>query len=152
MKTACCGFGHRELYRNIGKELQEIVMQLVEQKEVTVFYVGGMGAFDDLFVRIVKEYKKKGKKEIKLILVMPYLTKEMNKNKEYYKESFDEIIIPEICANAHYKKAITLRNKWMIDQCNFVIAGVFREFGGAYKALQYAEKKEKEIIDVYRAQ
>ncbi|MBE6812754.1 MAG: DUF1273 domain-containing protein [Ruminococcaceae bacterium] len=149
MGIACCGFGHRDLYRDIKNEMQLIVEYLVEKKGVTIFYTGGMGDFDDLFIKVVKQCKIKKEKEIHLILVMPYLTKEMQHNKEYYKEWFDEIIIPEICSTTYYKQAIPLRNRWMIEQSEFVVSGVYRDFGGAYSALQYAERKGKEIIDVY---
>lgn len=147
MSIACCGFGHRVLYRDIKNEMQMIVEYLVEKKGVTVFYTGGMGEFDDLFIKVVRQCKIK--KGIQLILVMPYLTQEMQNRKEYYEEQFDEIIIPEICSTAYYKQAITLRNRWMIEQSEFVVAGVCRDFGGAYSALQYAERKGKEIIDAY---
>ena len=148
MKTACCGFGHRELYRDIKKDLQQAIEKLVEQKGISVFYTGNMGEFDSLFINAVNECKRKTEKEIRLVLVLPYLTKELNKNKEYYEETFDEIIIPEICEAAHYKQAITRRNEWMIEQSQIVLSAVYRDFGGAFTALQYAVKCDKDIIDM----
>ncbi len=148
MGLACCGFGHREIYKDIKKDLHTMIEYLVTEKGVSVFYTGGMGDFDALFIKTVNEIRSKNK--VELILVIPYLTKSIQNNKEFYTENFDEIMIPDVCTDVHYKKAITVRNRWMIDHSQFVVSGVCRDFGGAFTALQYAEKQEKEIIDVYK--
>ena len=41
---------------------------------------------------------------------------------------------------------ITKRNQWIIDKCDVVIGYTIRDYGGAYKAIDYAKKKGKEII------
>ena len=37
----------------------------------------------------------------------------------------------------------------MTDESDFVIAGVCRSLGGAYKAIQYAWKIQKRIVNYY---
>ena len=43
-------------------------------------------------------------------------------------------------------KVILKRNFWMVDKSEYVISYVYREFGGAYKTLKYAQKTGKNII------
>lgn len=87
-------------------------------------------------------------KQITLELVLPYLTKELNENKDYYESSYDDVIVPIELAGTHFKSAITKRNRWMIDKSDWLVAFVYRDFGGAYTTLRYAEKKGLQIINL----
>lgn len=147
MKKKCCGFGHRNIYINIDSKIEKILIDLIENKFVDLFYKGGMGDFDKIFSTAVRKLKKKYV-DIKLILVYPYFTNDINVNKEFYNTNYDSILIPEEFAGAHYKRAIKLRNKWMIDNSEFVISCVNRNFGGAYEAVKYAKKSKKKIFNI----
>jgi len=92
-----------------------------------------------------RQYREK---EISLILVLPYLQKRINVNSAYYESMFDLVLIPSILEGVHYKHAIVLRNRWMVEQADYVIAMVERKEGGAYATLQYAKKKKKKIINL----
>ena len=72
----------------------------------------------------------------------------LNRDKDFYQVMYDDIIIPQELMGCHYKKAITLRNCWMINQSDYVIAFTIRDFGGAYNAVKYAEKANKKIISI----
>ena len=146
----CCGFGHREFYRNVKNELQTIIERLIEKEGITVFLTGGMGEFDSLFSSAVRSCKIQHK-EIQLILVKPYFSNKLNTEKENYAYLYDDVIIPCELADCHYKSAITKRNRWMAERSDIVISGVYRDFGGAYDAVKYAEKLSKRIIELYRA-
>ena len=65
-----------------------------------------------------------------------------------YKNYYDEITIPDVCYGKHFKAAITERNRWMVEQADLFICYVEREEGGAYTALKYAKKLEKEVINL----
>ena len=139
----CCGFGHREVFQNIDKELCEAVQKAMGMG-CNVFYTGAMGDFDRCFSSAVR---KQGKK-IKLVCIKPYMSNELNTNKEYYNCMYDDIIIPDELAFVHYKSAITKRNRWMIDNSDVVIVYAIRNYGGAYDAMRYAERQNKTIIRV----
>ena len=112
-------------------------------------FVGGMGKFDNLCAAAVRLLKRQYReKEISLILVLPYLQKRINVNSAYYESMFDLVLIPSILEGVHYKHAIVLRNRWMVEQADYVIAMVERKEGGAYATLQYAKKKKKKIINL----
>ena len=141
---ACCGFGHREIFGNITEKIVTAVKKAAEQG-CELFYTGAMGEFDEIFSSAVR-FLKKTYPEIKLVCVKPYLTKEINESRDYFYSLYDDIIIPTELADIHYKTVITKRNQWIIDKCDVVIGYTIRDYGGAYKAIDYAKKKGKEII------
>lgn len=141
---ACCGFGHREIFGNITEKVVTAVKKAVEQG-CELFYTGAMGEFDEIYSSAVR-FLKKTYPEIKLVCVKPYLTKGINESGDYLYSLYDDIIIPTELADIHYKTVITKRNQWIIDKCDVVIGYTIRDYGGAYKAIDYAKKKGKEII------
>ena len=64
------------------------------------------------------------------------------KDIEYYENYYDEIVIPDAIGRAHPKAAIMLRNRWMVDTADLIIAYLEHEQGGAYAAVEYAKKNE----------
>ena len=60
---------------------------------------------------------------------------------------YDSSVYPPI-ENVPMRFAINKRNEWMINQADLVIAYVDHTFGGAYKTLQYAKRKKKQIINL----
>ena len=141
----CCGFGHREVFKNIEKELYNTVIKLIAESSVTVFYTGGNGEFDMQFASAVRRAQKTYS-EVKLYLVKPYMMAALNKDKEFYEEYYSGIIIPQELMGCHPKGAITKRNRWMVENSDYVIAYVPRGFGGAYSAVKQAEKLNKTVI------
>lgn len=145
MGNRCCGFGHREIYQSISSNLQKLISDLICNKNVDIFYTGRIGDFDNLFSSAVRK-EKKYYKDVKLILVKPYFSSELNKNKEFYESNYDSIIIPSKLMGAYYKSAIKLRNRWLVNNSDIVISCVYRNFGGAYTVVKYAERMNKEIV------
>ena len=70
----------------------------------------------------------------------------LNRFPDEYRARFDEIYIPAGLADVYFKRAIPLRNRWMVDQAAVVVACVYRDFGGARAALEYARQRGKEIL------
>lgn len=143
----CTFAGHRDAVgvkaEDVGAILESIIRESSEPIECLV---GGMGNFDDVCASAVRNLKRKHRnREISLILVLPYMQKKVNKNKKYYETMFDLVLIPSKLEGVHYKQAILLRNRWMVEQADYVIAMVQRAEGGAYTAVQYAKKEKKEL-------
>ena len=145
-KIACC-FGHRDVYKNISDILSEVVEDLITNKGVTEFWTGGMGDFDSKFGTTVNGFKRKYP-DVTLTLIKPYFSNELNTNKEFYEYRYDGVYIPEELAGVHPKQAITKRNRWMVENTDYVVSFVYRDFGGAHTAVKYAKRLGKEIIDV----
>lgn len=143
----CCCFGHREANGNLSDQLEVIIEHLIVNKGVKTFFTGGMGQFDRKFSVAVRA-KQKTYPDIKLILVYPYMTRELTVNQKWYEANYDSILIPYELMGKHYKSAITERNQWLVNHSDYVVAHVYCTFGGAYQAVRYAERKNKEIYRV----
>ncbi|MBE6639507.1 MAG: DUF1273 domain-containing protein [Ruminococcaceae bacterium] len=141
----CCGFGHRDVFKDIVGELKSILEDWIVNNGVGTFMTGGMGDFDLQFAKAVRELKCQYP-YIELVLIKPYFTNDLNTNKVYYESMYDSVLIPDVLMGVHYKSAIKLRNRWMIERCDCVLVYVNREFGGAYDALKYARKQGKTVI------
>lgn len=143
---ACCGFGHRNVFENISSKLDNAVEEAIAQG-CEIFYTGAMGEFDSLFSSAVRKAKKVYP-HIKLFCLKPYFTNDINTNREYYTSLYDDIIIPDELAGIYPKAAIKARNRWMIDNSDVILIYTIRNYGGAYDALKYAERKRKCIIKI----
>lgn len=143
----CCGFGHRVMLMDIEKPLRAVLERLVEERGARLFYTGGMGEFDELFARTVRSMKREFP-SLRLVLVAPYLTERLNMDKAIYEAQYDEILIPAELDSVHPKAAIGLRNRWMVDHSDIVVAALHRDFGGAAEAVRYAEKVGKEVMRI----
>ena len=140
-------FGHREVWniRELETKLSVIIKRIMDTHTYIEFYIGRNGEFDEFVASVIKRLKKEREMSYNiLILVLPHTVKDM----EYYEKYYDEMIIPESIGKAHYKNAITLRNRWMVDQADLVIVNVERQSGGAYTAMRYAEKQNKQVINL----
>lgn len=143
----CCCFGHRFVYSPIESLLEQVLIRLITDHGVTTFMSGGMGDFDCKFEKAVRSLKHHFP-QLRLILVKPYFTKDINEYGKLYYQLYDDVIIPDELANVHYKAAIGKRNQWMAEQCDYCVAFVRDNFGGAYKAVRYAAKKQKTIYNL----
>lgn len=142
---ACSGFGHRVLLMDIEKPLREVMERLAAEEGVREFYTGGMGEFDALFSRTVRIIKR-ANPHLRLVLVLPYLTRQAATEKAWCESHYDEILIPSELDGVHPKAAITLRNRWMVDHSDFVVAALRRDYGGAAEAVRYAKNQGKVVV------
>lgn len=146
----CTFAGHREVYKQgISEALDNVLSEILSNPENEFrFLVGGMGEYDALCATAIRKAKRNfPDKLIKLILVLPYFKQELNVHRSYY-EIYDDIYIPMELAEVHPKFAITKRNRIMIDESQYLIAYVYRNFGGAYGTLKYAQKQGLKIINL----
>ena len=141
-------FGHREVERVavIESKLDQLLHDLITQKQYVEFLVGRDGEFDLLAAsairRAVKQY---GCGNTSIILVLPYMKAEYLDNKQSYLSYYDEVEICSESSNAHYKSAIQLRIRSMVDRSDLVVCCIQHKSGGAYKTVQYAEKQGKQV-------
>ena len=56
MGKACTFFGHHDCPSSIKPKLREILIDLVENHTVDMFYVGQQGAFDGIVRSVLKRY------------------------------------------------------------------------------------------------
>lgn len=143
-KIICTFFGHRDVDAKIYDEIKEKIETLIINNQVNEFLIGSNGGFDSICKRAVLELKDKYN-DIKLILVLAYMPNE----KTVIDNDFDSSIYPEGLELVPQRFAIVHRNRWMVNQSDYVICSVNRSYGGAYTALNYAKTKDKKIINIF---
>ena len=144
-------FGHRQLsyWHPVEQKLKEIITELLFQKEYIDFLVGRNGDFDQMASSVIRTLKQTFRDDnSSLSLILPYVTAEYRCHRNSFELYYDEIMICEDSATCHFKKAIELRNRYMIDQADLVPVFVERNYGGAYQALCYAKKRNKKVINI----
>ena len=145
----CSFFGHRNSrLDNISQEnLKNKILNCIINLGIFNFWLGGYGSFDFTCANYIKEYKTKFS-IIKSYLVLPYPTKKFDAlDKKYISETYDDIIYPPI-EKTPLKFAISQRNKWIIDNSDFIIFNIDHSWGGAYNAYMYAIKRKKHFINI----
>ena len=140
-------FGHRDFCatREIEDKLYNILRDLMVTRSYVDFYIGRNGEFDLFAAALIKRIKKElDDSNCSMTLILPYKVKDI----EYYEKYYDDIIIPDRVTNAYPKFAITMRNEWMVDECDLVVGCIQHNSGGAYKAVKYAKKSGREVINI----
>ena len=141
-------FGHRKLYdlARIDNLLVPMLKEIIRTKTYVEFLVGRNGEFDEYVASVIKQVQNEfGKDNNDMTLVLPYMVADI----VYYEKYYDNIIIPDSVKGVHPKSAITLRNRWIVEQSDLIIVNVEHCKGGAYTAMKYAEKKSKKIINLF---
>ena len=135
-------FGHREIENalEVERKLEAKITELIQTKQYIEFLVGREGEFDILAASVVKRVKKQmDYGNCSLIWVLPYMIAEFRDNEKEFLEYYDDVEICEQSSKAHYKSAMQIRNRAMIDRSDLIICCIHHKSGGAYKTVQYAE-------------
>ena len=148
--TVCTFAGHREVFLSyVNQDIDNALSELVQSEDDYMFYSDGMGDFDFMCEAAVRRLKKRCPHlNIRLNLVLPYMTNQINRDKDYYESRFDDIIIPMDLMGVHYKAAIKKRNRWMVDQADKILAYVYRDLGGAFDTIKYALHTGKPVLNL----
>lgn len=144
-------FGHREVdnFSEMERRLENLIRELLMQKEYVEFLVGRNGEFDQLAASAVLRLKRLVRSDnSSLVLVLPYMTAEFANNQGSFADYYDEIEISETAESKHFKAAIQARNREIVDRSDLVICYITHKSGGAYLTVQYAEKHEKKIVNI----
>jgi len=140
----CCFAGHSKIYTNknsIYGMIKNKAEELITKESVKEFYVGNYGAFDRIAASVIRELKKTYS-DILLILVIPYLTKEINEYRKEYQQKYDYILICDIPEKTPKRYHIIKTNEYMVDNSDYLICFIEHSWGGAAKTLEYAKKKK----------
>lgn len=144
-------FGHRKLSDTAETEkcLESLVSGLIRSKEYVEFLVGRGGEFDMLVSSVIRRtIRKIDYGNASHILVLPYLTAEYLNNCDSFGEYYSSVEVCERSAAVHFRAAYFERNRAVIDRSDMVVCYVERQSGGAYKAMHYAERNDKTVINI----
>ncbi len=142
--AVCTFFGHRNVTKDIEPILYSTLVDLIENKNVNVFYVGNQGGFDYIVRKNLKTLKV-DYPHIDYAVVLAYMPS-TNDKRVYY--DCDDTIYPEEMEKIHPKYAIIERNKWMINVSEYVVTYVKCSIGGAAQFKRLAENMGRTVINL----
>ena len=134
-------FGHKDTPEEIEPTLRSTLIDLIENHDATVFYVGNNGNFDTMVRRQLEALSHTY--PITYSVVLAYLP---TKKSEY--DDYTNTILPEGIETVPKRFAISYRNKWMIQQSDIVVTYVTHSFGGAAQFKDMAKKLGKTVIEL----
>lgn len=150
-KHRACFTGHRpeKLHREeeeINEELEKMIKAAIGDGYTT--FISGMARGVDIWaaeiVLMIKDYNP----EIKLICAVPYEGFEKSWSKEWqdaYHEVLDRADLVEYICPHYSRGCFQIRNKWMVDHSDVVIAVYNGEKGGTKNTIDYAKKAGVEV-------
>ena len=137
---ACTFFGHRDCLDSIKPKLRQVLIGLIENHNVDMFYVGNQGQFDAIVRSELRDLQREYP-QINYAVVLAYMP---GKQTEY--DDYSDTMLPEGIESVHPRYAISWRNNWMLKQSDYVVTYITRSYGGA---AQYAKKAKLMNIVVY---
>ncbi len=140
---ACTFFGHRDCFELDREKLCQAIEELIHQG-VDTFYVGNQGQFDGAVHSCLKQLRL-AYPHIRFSVVLAYLPTEKREL-----EDLSDTIYPEIEGSPKF--AIDRRNRWMLQQAEYVICYVCHITGGAYKFAKLAKRQGKKVINLGNAE
>ncbi len=140
----CTFFGHSDAPWDIQSSLEAVLSNLIENHNVNTFYVGNHGNFDIIVLNVLQKLKVIYP-FINYSVVLAYLPNKKSSENCYQNT---DTVYPAGLETTPPKFAIDKRNRWMIEQCDYVITYVKHSFGGAAKFKLISEKKGKIVCNI----
>lgn len=140
---SCTFFGHRDISGDIEKPLNETLVDLIENKKISKFYVGNNGNFDKLVRKKLKQIKKTYP-HISYEIVLAYIPQKKKEDEEY-----SDTVFPSDIEKVPYIARIKARNEYMISKSEYVVCCIYKTASGAAESVQRAREKGKIIINLY---
>lgn len=141
---ACTFFGHHDCPSSIKPKLREVLIDLIENQSVYMFYVGNKGVFDRLVRSVLRELVQ----EYPQINYSVVLERMPGKQNADYPEDFSDTMLPEGIEEVPPRFAIVWRNKWMLRQSDHVVTYITHSWGGAAQFAETAERQKKNVINL----
>lgn len=127
-------------YRYIRKELIKIIKELEPEKIISGMALG----FDQLLAQVSIDL------HIPLIAAVPFVGQESIwplHSKDIYKQLIEKAAEVMIVSQGGYSPSkMQIRNKWMVDQANAIVACFDGSRGGTANCVEYANSVKKQII------
>ena len=142
--AACTFFGHRDCPESIKPKLSAVLVDLITNHGVDMFYVGNQGRYDAIVHSVLRELKKEYP-QINYAVVLAYMPK---KKAEY--DDCSDTMLPEGIESVHPRYVIYWRNSWMIQQSDYVVTYITHFWGGAAQCLEKAKRLNKQVINLVR--
>ena len=140
--SICTFFGHHDCPPSVKPKLREVVVNLIENRSVELFYVGNHGAFDRIVSSVLQEMKRIYP-QIQCFTVLSRMPGARNGEEA---EAKLDTLLPEGIEAVPPRFAISYCNQWMVQQSDIVVTYVTHTWGGAAKYAEMAERRGKTVI------
>ncbi len=138
----CTFLGHRDCPETIKPKLHTVLVDLITNHGVDMFYVGNQGQYDAIVRSVLRELKKEYS-QINYAVVLAYMPK---KKTEY--DDYSDTMLPEGIETVHPRYAISWRNNWMLQQSEYVVTYITHSWGGAAQCAKKAKAQKMTIINL----
>lgn len=140
--ATCTFFGHRDCPETIKPKLRSTIIDLIENHNVDMFYVGNQGQFDAM-VRSTLKKLKQAYPHIDYAVVLAYMPGKPSEHEDY-----SDTIFPEGLETVHPRYAISRRNTWMLTHADYVITYITHSWGGAAQFAKKASALNKSVFNL----
>jgi uncharacterized phage-like protein YoqJ len=164
----CSFFGHRNMVATpeLREKLIKTISWLITEKGVNKFLFGSKSCFDDFCQEVVKELREQYP-HVRRVYVRMYYPELGEWYISYILQDFEDTYMPSRIEKAG-KASYVERNQEMIDASDFCVFYYDEEYkppmrkhskreltsyqpnSGTKRAYEYAKKKKKQIINLYR--
>lgn len=158
MGKICAFFGHRNApyYLAENKHIERAIISLIENEGVDTFWFGGNGDFDSYASSAARNVQEQLYPHITRTLIVSYQTqlhpKECrtdSKGEQIIEDfGYDGVDYPEELLFAPKRFAITYRNRYEVENADYFICYITKEYGGAYDAFKLAKRRNKTVINL----
>ena len=152
----CCFTGHRPDKMELGeKEIKPLLEKAIDNAIINgyVTFITGMAMGTDIWAAEIVLQKKKTNKDLHLICALPHPGFESRRS-TIEKLRFNKIIKKADISkeiNPHYfTGCYQVRNKWMVDRSNLVIAVFNGKKSGTKNTVDYARRKGVNVVNVLK--
>lgn len=136
---------------NLRKLIRREVINLIENEDVDTFLVGEIGGYEkdayDVVLSVQEEYPK-----VHVYLVISQMN-DLQKAGDIYRQNlaehrgFDDFILPIKCEFGYKKLCIVYRNRYIIENTDFIIA--YNKYEGkAYEFCKTAQSRGVKVIEL----
>ena len=139
---SCTFFGHRDCPDTIKPKLREVLVDLITNYGVDMFYVGHQGQFDAIVRSVLRDLREECPK-INYAVVLAYMP-----GKRTALDDYSDTMLPEGIETVHPRYAIAWRNNWMLRQSDYVVTYITHPWGGAAQYMSKAKRKRCMIINI----
>ena len=153
-KHRCCFTGHRPDKMQQGeKEIKPLLEKAIDDAIANgyVTFITGMAMGTDIWAAEIVLEKKKSNSELHLICALPHPDFEKPRSLTE-KTRFNKIIkkadlVKEI-SDHYFRACYQVRNEWMVDHSNLVIAVFNGQKSGTKNTVDYAKKHKIMIVNI----
>ena len=153
-EKTCCFTGHRPDKMELGeKEIKPLLEKAIDESiaDGYITFITGMAMGTDIWAAEIVLEKKKRNTALHLICALPHQNFESRRSMTE-KMRFNKIIkkadlVKEI-NNHYFTGCYQVRNEWMVDRSNLVIAVFNGQKSGTKNTVDYAKRKGIKVVNV----